>query len=463
MSEQQNNPNTKSTKNTPNPRMTAFRVLMRVEGEGGYSHIALNEALSAAKTEPRDRAFITRLVYGVLEKTEYIDHVISSYVSYGKHSQSRARIEPEVRCILRMAVYQMAFMNTPDSAAVNESVNLAKKLKLFRATGFINGLLRSFIRDGKEVRLPDPASQPEKYLSIRYSCPLWLVRLWRKSYGSEICEKILAGFEGRPPIFLRTNTTRISTDALLNRLGAAGVKASAPEIVPDCISIEEAGDITLLSEYQEGFFHVQDASSQLCCAAAAPQSGGVVYDVCAAPGGKSFSVAELMGDRGRIVSCDLHPHRVKLIAEGAKRLGLNCIEPTVRDALGECQPECADLVLCDAPCSGLGIIRRKPDIKRKPPEEIQELPDLQYRILENSSRLVRKGGRLIYSTCTLNPAENAAVIEKFLRNHSDFAPCALCLPEGIERAIDEPDYALTIFPHICNTDGFFISAVRRKE
>ncbi len=440
-----------------NPRMTAFRVLMRVQDEGGYSNIALNEALSAQKPEPRDRAFITRLVYGVLEKTETLDHVISSYTKSG------ARIEPEVRCILRMAVYQMAFMNTPDSAAVNESVNLAKKRKLFRATGFINGLLRSFIRDGKQVALPDPIKQPEKYLSIRYSCPLWLVKLWRKSYGEAICEKILAGLEGRPPLYLRTNTAKLTTQKLTELLQSVGVKADASDIIPDCISIEETGDITLLPGFAEGYFHVQDGSSQLCCMAAAPESGSVVYDVCAAPGGKSFTVAERMGNRGRVVSCDLYPHRVELIAEGAKRLGLDCIEPTVRDALGEGQPECADLVLCDAPCSGLGIIRRKPDIKRKPQSETEELPDLQYRILENSSRLVRKGGRLIYSTCTLHPAENAAVIGKFLRNHSEFEPCPLALPEGVKSAIDEPDWQITLFPHILNTDGFFISCVRRKD
>ncbi|MBQ9901441.1 MAG: 16S rRNA (cytosine(967)-C(5))-methyltransferase RsmB [Clostridia bacterium] len=454
MSEQRNNPN---RKNTPNPRMIAFKVLMRVEGEDGYSNIALSEALSAAKPEPRDRAFITRLVYGVLEKTETLDHVISSYLKPG------ARIEPEVRCLLRMAVYQMAFMNIPDAAAVNESVNLAKQRKLFRATGFINGLLRNFIRDGKEVRLPDPVKQREKYLSIKYACPLWLVKLWRDSYGNEIAEKILHSLEGRPPIFLRVNTARVTTGELVERLKTEGVKASASEKIPDCLVMEESGDITALPEYQEGLFHVQDASSQLCCMAAAPGAGSVVYDVCAAPGGKSFSLAELMGNEGKVIACDLHPHRVELIAEGAKRLGLSCIEPTVRDALGEGTPACADLVLCDAPCSGLGIIRRKPDIKRKPPEEIQALPDLQYRILDNSSRLVRKGGRLVYSTCTLNPAENHAVIGKFLDEHGEFEPCPLSLPDGIPRAIDEPDWQITLFPHMMNTDGFFISAVRRKD
>ena len=453
MPEQKNHSQSK-----PNPRMTAFRVLMRVEGEDGYSNIALSETLAAAKPEPRDRAFITRLVYGVLEKTETLDHVISSYTGNGK-----ARVEPEVRCLLRMAVYQMVFMNTPDSAAVNETVNLAKKLRLFRATGFLNGILRSFIRDGKHIPLPDPDRQRDKYLSIRYSCPLWLVKLWQKSYGGDIAEKILAGLEGRPPVYLRVNSTRISDGAYLKRLEQAGVKAAAFAVLSGCLAVEETGDIAALPGFAEGLFHVQDASSQLCCAMAAPEAGSVVYDVCSAPGGKSFTLAERMGDSGRVMACDLHPHRVELIAEGAKRLGLRCIEPTVRDALGECLPECADLVLCDVPCSGLGIIRRKPDIKRKAREELSGLPDVQYRILENSSRLVRKGGRLVYSTCTLHPAENLAVIARFLESHDAFEPCPLPLPEGLERAIDEPDYALTLFPHMLNTDGFFISAVRRKD
>ena len=461
--------NHQNKSNSPNPRMIAFKVLMRVQDEGGYSNIALNEALAAANPEPRDRAFITRLVYGVLEKSEYLDHVISSYLSYGKHSgygkhsKSGVHVEPEVRCILRMAVYQMAFLNTPDSAAVNESVNLAKKRKLFRATGFINGLLRSFIRDGKQVMLPDRSEQPEEYLSIQYSCPLWLVRLWRRSYGNEICEKILSSLEGRPPIFLRVNTTRVSAESLVKCLATAGVRATASPVLSGCVCIDETGDIAALPGFAEGYFHVQDASSQLCCAIASPVSGNVVYDVCAAPGGKSFSLAELMENRGKIVSCDLHPHRVELIAEGAKRLGLSCVEPTVRDALGECEQECADLVLCDVPCSGLGIIRRKPDIKRKPQSEVEGLPELQYRILENSSRLVRRGGRLIYSTCTLNPAENSSVIEKFLQNHCDFEPCPIELPDDNIRVINEPDWQITLFPHIFNTDGFFISSIRRKD
>ena len=399
---------------------------MRVESEGGYSNISLNEALTAVRPEPRDRAFITRLVYGVLEKNEYIDHVISSYVKPG------ARIEPEVRCILRMAVYQMVFMNTPDAAAVNESVNLAKKLKLFRATGFINGLLRSFIRDGKQISLPDRKRHPMKYLSVKYSCPEWLAELWSESYGEDLCEKILAGLEGRPPIYVRVNPMKISSDALRELLEAREIRVIPSGILPDCLAIEEAGDITELPEYQNGFFHVQDGSSQLCCAIASPESGSLVYDVCAA-------------------------------AEGAERLGFGCIQPTVRDALEPSEARCADLVLCDVPCSGLGIIRRKPDIKRKSWGEIEGLPDLQRRILENSACMVKKGGRLIYSTCTLHPAENVEVIGAFLKQHGEFEPCPISLPEGLSRAIDEPDYTLTLFPHIFNTDGFFISAVRRKD
>lgn len=440
-----------------NPRMTAYRVLMQVEGEGGYSHISLNAALSGARLEPRDKAFVTKLVYGVLENTTYLDHVISSY------SKAGAKLEPSVRCILRMAVYQMAFLDTPDSAAVNESVNLAKKVKLFRATGFINGLLRSYIRDGKQVKLPDKRKHPDLYHSVKYSCPLWLVQLWRKAYGENLCEKILASLAERPPIFARVNTTKITAKALRDSFAADSVKAEFFSALPDCLILEKTGAIQELPQYTRGEFHVQDGSSQLCCLMAAPQAGNRVYDVCAAPGGKSFTLAELMGNRGEIISCDLHPHRVKLIAEGAERLGLNCIKATVRDALEENGAGCADLVLCDVPCSGFGIIRRKPDIKSKPQSEVEGLPDLQYRILESASQLVKPGGRLVYSTCTLNPAENGGVLGKFLTEHPDFEPCAMELPQGIERAWAEPAHMLTVFPHMVNTDGFFISTVRRKD
>ena len=443
---------------SPHPRMTAYKVLMRVEGEGGYSQIALNAALSGAKLEPRDKAFVTRLVYGVLENVGFLDHVISSY------TKGSARLEPEVRCLLRMAVYQMVFLDTPDAAAVNESVKLAKQLKLFRATGFINGLLRHFIRDGKQVSLPDRQKAPLLYLCVRYSCPMWLAELWSKAYGDDICEKILPTLAERPPLFARVNTVRTTSDALQASFADSGVKAAASCILPDCLLLESTGAVRELPPYARGEFHVQDGSSQLCCLLASPKSGDVVYDVCAAPGGKSFTLAELMEDRGQVIACDLHPHRVRLIADGATRLGLHCIKAQVRDALAENgETDCADLVLCDVPCSGLGIIRRKPDIKQKAPEEIGQLPALQSAILENAAKLVKPGGRLLYSTCTVLPEENEAQARSFLERHPEFEPCALHLPQGIERVIDEPDDRLTVFPFMADTDGFFISAVRRKS
>lgn len=439
-----------------NPRMTAYRVLMQVEGEGGYSNISLDAALRRSRLEPRDRAFATRLVYGVLENCNYLDYIIRSCSNAG------ARIEPEIMCILRMALYQMTFLDTPDSAAVNESVNLAKKLKLFRATGFINGLLRNYIRGGKKVKLPDERKEPDLYLSVKYSCPLWIVELWRGAYGNDICRSILSSLAERPPIFCRVNTTRVTAAELCRSFEAVGVKAEASQIIPDCLVLENTGSVRELPQYEHGEFHVQDGSSQLCCLIAAPEIGDRVYDVCAAPGGKSFTMAELMDDKGEINSCDIHPHRVKLIADGAKRLGLDCIKAVVRDALnGDCVHS-ADLVLCDVPCSGLGIIRRKPDIRRRPRSETEQLPELQYKILENSSRLVKEGGRLVYSTCTLNPAENCGVIDKFLGEHPEFEPCRIELPCGFERALDEPDYMITVFPHMEDTDGFFISTVRRR-
>ena len=437
--------------------MTAYRVLMQVDSEGGYANIALNAALQKASLAPRDKAFVTRLVYGVLENSACLDHVISSY------AKAEAAIEPEVRCLLRMAVYQMAFLDTPDAAAVNETVSLAKKLKLFRATGFLNGLLRNFLRDGKQIKLPDPEKEPDLYLSVKHSCPLWLVKRWRDAYGGDICEKILHSLAGRPPLFARVNTTKTTSGDLLRDFAAEGVEAALFDKLPDCLLLSHTGAVQETAAFRRGEVHVQDGSSQLCCLLASPRPGDTVYDVCAAPGGKSFTLAELMGDSGEIVACDLHPHRVKLIADGAARLGLRSVRAVVRDALSEDGMEsCADLVLCDVPCSGLGILRRKPDIRHKPQSEVDALPPLQYAILEASARLVKPGGRLIYSTCTLSPNENGDVIDRFLAEHTAFEPCPLALPAGIARAIDEPGYTVTMFPHMADTDGFFISAVRRR-
>lgn len=449
--------NKNSNKTAPvNPRRTAYNVLLKVDSEGGYSNISLNAALGAAGLESRDKAFVTKIVYGVLENSSYLDYIIDR-LSKVKSS----KLEPEVRCILRMGLYQMTFLDTPDSAAVNESVNLAKKLKLFRATGFINGLLRSYIRGGKSVELPDRRKNPALYLCVRYSCPRWLVELWQEAYGGEVCEKILQSLSERPPIYARVNTAKISAEALAESFEQRGVSAEKSSLLPDCLILENTGSVKELPQYVRGEFHVQDGSSQLCCMIAAPGKGSKVYDVCAAPGGKTFTLAELMGDSGEVVSCDIYPHRVELIAEGAKRLGLKCVNPSVKDALTEITEQDGDLVLCDVPCSGLGIIRRKPEIKHKSPQEVGELPDLQYRILENSAKLVREGGRLVYSTCTLNSKENSEVVQRFLREHREFAPCPIKLPDGVRRVIDEPDSMLTIFPFMADTDGFFISTMTR--
>lgn len=448
--------NNQIEKSSANPRRTAYNVLMKVENEGGYSNISLNSALNGTNLDQRDKAFVTKIVYGVLENTGYLDCIIDNYSKV-----KSSKLEPEVRRILRIGLYQMTFLDTPDSAAVNESVNLAKKLKLFRATGFINGLLRSYIRDGKTVKLPDQKKNPVLYLCVKYSCPEWLVDLWRNAYGDDICEGILKSLSERPPIYARVNTAKVSPEALAASFEECGVNAEKSALLPNCLTLKNTGSVRDLPQYERGEFHVQDGSSQLCCMIAAPKSGDKIYDVCAAPGGKTFTLAELMSNQGEIISCDIHPHRVKLIAEGAERLGLGCVKPTVRDALAEVTEDDGDLVLCDVPCSGLGIIRRKPDIKQKSPRELDELPSLQYKILENSARLVKKGGRLVYSTCTLNPAENAEVLGRFLAAHPEFEPCSIELPSGIRHIIDEPPHVLTIFPQTADTDGFFISTVRR--
>lgn len=448
--------NTTNTNSYVSPRRTAYNVLMKIGSEGGYSNISLNEALSGTNLETRDKSFVTKIVYGVLENSYYLDYIIDKYSKV-----KSSKLETEVRCILRMGIYQLTFLDIPDSAAVNECVKLAKKLKLFRAAGFINGLLRNYIRDGKAVELPDPKQNIQKYLCVKYSCPMWLVELWQQAYGSEICENILCSLSERPPIYARVNTLKISPDELIKSFAESGVGAVRSGIIPNCLVLENTGSVRELPQYIRGEFHVQDGSSQICCMIAAPEKNSVIYDVCAAPGGKTFTLAEMISNSGEIISCDIHAHRVELIVSGAKRLGIDCVKPTVRNALDCAAESVADLVICDAPCSGLGIIRRKPDIKNKPPQEIDNLPALQYKILENSARLVKKGGRLVYSTCTLNPKENSEVLERFLKSHPEFEPCPIELPNGFERKIDEPNHMLTVFPQTADTDGFFISTVRR--
>jgi 16S rRNA (cytosine967-C5)-methyltransferase len=441
-------------------RSVALKALLRVDGEAGYSNLVLDSMLEAAKLESRDRALATALFYGVLEKRITLDYIIGLFSKLPVK-----KLSPTVREILRMGVYQIRYLEKiPSSAAVNESVTLAKKNGEFRSAGFVNAVLRAMLRSPEKIHLPDAAREPLRYRSVLYSCPEELVAFWRESYGPETADRILAGAASKPDVFIRVNNTRISEQKLIEKLRNEKIGVQPASWPDGALRVtENAAALPGSACYREGLFHVQDIASQLCCRVLDPQPGEHIIDVCAAPGGKTFTIAERMENRGEVTACDIYPQRARLIETGAERLGLTCVQARVRDAAEpkDSLPQ-VDRVLCDVPCSGLGVIRRKPEIRYKFPSTIDSLPDLQYLILCRSAELVVSGGTLVYSTCTLNPAENGKVAARFLAEHDGFEPAALRLPDGVNHIIEEPENQITLIPGEHGPDGFFISAFRKR-
>lgn len=441
-----------------NPRNTALNVLMKIEQDNAYSNIALNNAIRENKLSGVDSSFVSALVYGVLERKITLDYIIKQYSKIPLR-----KIELKTKMILRLGILQLLFMDKiPESAAVNESVNLAKKHKLQKSSGFINGILRSITRSEEKYKLPDK-SDKVLYYSVKYSAPQELVKLWINSYGELNTEQLLKSLGGRPKICARVNTLKIDKNSLIAELAKENVKAEEIPFLENAVSLTETGSIERLSAYKSGKLHIQDASSQLCVDFLSPKSREVLLDICSAPGGKSFTAAQYMGDRGKIFACDLYDHKLKLISDGAKRLGIHSIVTLKRDgASSDVSLPLADKILCDVPCSGLGILSRKPEIRYKDNLITEDLPELQYKILCQSAQYLANGGRLVYSTCTLNPAENNKNALRFLEEHPDFYGVKLSLPPQINRAIDENDYEITLMPHTSGTDGFYIAVFGKK-
>lgn len=433
-------------------RLTAVKLLLKMESSASYSNILLDSALSEQGLSEREKAFAAALFYGVTERRLTLDYIIeqNSRIPFKK-------LEKEAVAVLRAGFYQLLYMpSVPESAAVNESVKLCRKLKSFGAEGFVNGMLRSFIRNGKQISFE--GLDKVKTLSLKYSCPEWIAAKWLREYGEENAVKAMEASLGAPPLYARVNSTKITDDELVNLLKKEHVKAERNPRLNGCIRLEKAGEIEQLEAFKAGLFHVQDVSSQLCCLTLRPIVNETVIDICAAPGGKTFTMAELMGNNGRLLSLDLYDARVNLIAEGAKRLGLRIVEAKQNNAVKFSEElPLADRVLCDVPCSGLGVIRRKPEIKYKTEEEFEELPRLQRAILEVSSRYVKEGGTLVYSTCTLSRAENDEVAADFAEKHPEFSPIVQTIP--YDAAENSP--TRTFFPEKDGGDGFFTASFRR--
>lgn len=438
-------------------RAVALSLLCRVSADKGYSNILLNQELSSGSLSALDAAFTTTLVYGVLEKMICLDFFISHFAK-----RSVKDIEPKALNIIRLGAYQIMFLDkVPDSAAVNESVRLAKSSGAAKAAGLVNAVLRRIVENKENLPYPDSEKDFKRFLHVKYSCPQWLLKKWIDEYGKETAKGILEGIEQKPKAVLRVNTLKITADGLIERLKDEGVTAEKLTILPNCLTADKLPNLRASKSFNEGLFTVQNTASQLCCHAADAKPGDTVIDMCAAPGGKSFTLAFNMQNRGIIKSLELYEQRLKLISDGAKRLSVDIIKTAKNDASKHNESlGLADIVMCDVPCSGLGVIGRKPEIKMKNPVEFDELPDLQYSIICESSMHVKLGGTLVYSTCTLSKAENQDVCEKFLGEHKSFA-CAL--PKDI-RDISKcgaHEVGATFFPHITGSDGFFVAVFKK--
>ena len=439
-------------------RELAIKILNRIQNEGAYSTLAVKKALED-KSERKDSGFIRELVYGVLENQRLIDEIVKE-----SSSVKIRKIHPIILIILRTAIYQLLFMDTvPESAIVNEAVNLAKKYGHRGTTGFVNGLLRGVSSKKAYFKSEEYMSQ-ECELGIRYSHPDYLVALWRTQYGLEFTKDLLKANNSVPPFTIRNNTLKIDSTDLISILEAEGYETEPGKYSKDCIIIKNPRSMTRLSAYTDGLFTIQDEASMLVTEVLNAQKDSLILDVCSAPGGKATHMAQWIGDKGTIIARDIYPHKLKLIEELSLRLGIKSIKSEIWDAK---EPDDklkykVDYCLVDAPCSGLGLIRRKPDIKwTRTSEELIELSRLQTIILKTASNYIKPGGTLVYSTCTINRQENLDVITNFLRESTDFRLVPIELANGVKISATQDSGYLELYPNIHGTDGFFMAKMVR--
>ena len=420
-------------------RALAVQILGRCTGADQYSNIALDTVLRRNPLEASDRALLTALVYGVIEKQLTLDYYISVLAK-----RPIDEIAQDVRTLLRVGLYQLAFMDRiPMHAAVNETVSLAPR----RVKGFVNAVMRAYCREGKAIELPDRETDLIRYLSVKYSFCEEIAERFVREFGDARAEALLASFGAVPPLTLRTNTLRTDREELCGMLCDAGYDATPTAESETGIRIRGNAPVRELPGFAEGLFFVQDEASQICTEAVDAKAGMTVLDLCACPGSKSFGIAMNMGNEGVLYSCDLHQNKLSLVESGAERLGISIIQTLARDArnLREEWIEQADRVLCDVPCSGFGVFAKKPELRYKDPARSDGLPDVQAAILETACRYVKRGGRLVYSTCTLLPQENEQNVERFLALRDDFALVSM----------------RTLTPIEDSTDGFFLAVLER--
>ena len=449
-------------------REVALDVLTRVEQEGAYSNLLLNQSLQKLQLERTEAGFATELVYGTIQRLNTIDYFLSSFVTKGL-----AKLQPWVRNLLRLSFYQIYYLDRiPPHAAVNEAVNIAKRKGHQGISGMVNGVLRNVLRNKEALSIPESLDRVAR-IALSYSHPEWMVERWIRQYGEEATIAMCASNNEAPHVSVRVNQVKTERDAMLRAMESAGMDARPSELSPAGIVVDSGGNMALTDWYKDGLFSVQDESSMLVAEALHPEPGMQVLDCCAAPGGKTAHIAELMNDKGHVLANDVHPHKQKLIAEQAFRLKLGSIETRVSDALAlakQLKRASFDRILLDAPCSGLGVIRRKPDLKwAKKPEEVEQIAALQSNLLDEVQSLLRPGGILVYSTCTTEPEENVRMAEAFLARHPDFtwageesaSPAWLDICKKTEAS--QHASMIQILPHQYHSDGFFIARFMKRQ
>lgn len=436
-------------------RTAAVEALLQVKENQGYSNIVLDKVLTASGLDIRDRSLASAIFYGTLERQIPLDFIL-----VGCFTDSRRKTDPAVLIVLRSAAYQILYLEkVPDFAAVNEAVDIVRELDKAAYVPFVNAVLRTLIRK-KDILLGSLAKKADNW-SLQYSVPKELVSLWKRYYGGAHTQQMLQAFTEKPKTYIRVNSLKMSREALLHSMETE-LAAKPVSWLPQAAEIQ-GGHITALPQFQEGLLHVQDLSAQLICEILSPKPGERIYDVCAAPGGKSFTIAQMMEDTGEVHAFDLYKGRVGLVQSGTERLGITCVLAKRMDALrGFAQLPQGDRVLCDVPCSGYGVIRRKPEIRYKTLDEVSSLPETQYQILKNAAVLVREGGLLLYSTCTLNPKENEEVARRFLRENKGFLPAPIAVPQELRLRKEDP-HMFTMLPQAAQSDGFFAAAFCRKS
>ncbi|MFC4766067.1 16S rRNA (cytosine(967)-C(5))-methyltransferase RsmB [Effusibacillus consociatus] len=444
-----------------NARELALQVLIAIDDQSAYSNLALQSAFSRHSLPANDKGLVTEIVYGTVQRSNTIDYRLQPFLKQPLH-----RLDSWVRNLLRLTVYQIDYLErVPAFAAIHEAVEIAKRRNA-RLSGFMNAVLRNVVRSGKP-NFPSLEKDPIRHYSLLHSHPEWLVKEWSDQYGLDETAAICEANNDRPSLSLRVNRLRASIEEVLSALKAGGVNAHPSLLCPEGIVLEAGVDVAKLGAFRDGLCTVQDESSMLVARCVDPKPGMRILDACAAPGGKTTHLAECMEDQGEIVAADIHEHKVGLIRNATARLGLSSIQPVTGD-IRELLPTLGefDAVLLDAPCSGFGVIRRKPDIKwRKSPENVAEIQEIQQDLILRVADAVKPGGVLVYSTCTIERKENDEIIRTLLEKRVDFQiePLDKLLPDVVRKRSGAPEGWVQVLPHHFGTDGFFICRLRKMS